>query len=230
MSMMAFITLCWKSRDPEPRTTRPASRWGAGGFWHACWVLALTFGLAHWGGVAMAASPALEITELRVERSDNALTLSSQLRLELSPAIEDALVKGLALYFVAEADVLRERWYWTDRKVASVSRHYRLAYQPLARRWRLHVSSEPINPTGLNGSLAQSYDTLSDALQGMRRQTQWPLAEVSAIENDAPHVVNYRFRLDTSQLPRPFQLVTGNQADWSLSVSRSLKVPSEALR
>ena len=226
---MVFITLCWKSRAPEAGSSRPAPCWGPGPLWRAILAWALSLWLAGLGGVALAA-PALEISELRIERSESALVLSSQLRLELSPAIEDALVKGLALYFVAEADLVRERWYWADRKVASVSRHYRLAYQPLTRRWRLNVSSEPINPSGLTGSLAQSYDTLADALQGMRRQTQWPLAEVSALETDAPHAVYYRFRLDTGQLPRPFQLLTGNQSDWALSVSRSLKVPAEALR
>ena len=99
------------------------------------------------GGVlnARAQSSVAELTEMRVARSETNLLLDTSLRLELGVAIEDALMKGLAVHFVVEADLMRDRWYWYDRQVSSVSRHYRLAYQPLTRKWRLHVSREPLS-------------------------------------------------------------------------------------
>ena len=47
-----------------------------------------------------------------MERQDSALILNAQLKLELGPAVEDALVKGLAVHFVADAELMRDRWYW----------------------------------------------------------------------------------------------------------------------
>ena len=77
-----------------------------------------------------------ELTALRVEHSDEGLFLTARVDFTLSPVVEDALHKGIPVHFVAEADVLRERWYWYDRNVASAQRYMRVAYQPLTRRWR----------------------------------------------------------------------------------------------
>jgi hypothetical protein len=141
--------------------------------------------------------------------------------------VEEALTKGVAIHFVAEADLMRDRWYWYDRKVSQVSRYYRLAFQPLTRQWRLQVSSEPISSGGTGSSLAQSFDSLQAALDVIRRQSGWKLAEATDLEPDARQHVLYRFRLDMSQLPRPFQIAAGNQADWNLSLNRQLRIAPE---
>lgn len=171
-----------------------------------------------------------ELTEFKVERQDSSLLLNAQVRLELGPVIEDALIKGLAIHFVAEAEVMRDRWYWTDRKVGSAVRHYRLAYQPLTRRWRVNVSTDPIAHSGVTSSLSQSFDSLQDALGVVRRQTGWRLAEMTDIDLDARQYVAYRFKLDVSQLPRPFQIATGNQADWRLEITRNMRLNFDTVR
>jgi hypothetical protein len=171
-----------------------------------------------------------ELTEFKVERQDSSLLLNAQVRLELGPVIEDALIKGLAIHFVAEAEVMRDRWYWTDRKVGSAVRHYRLAYQPLTRRWRVNVSTYPIAHSGVTSSLSQSFDSLQDALGVVRRQTGWRLAEMTDIDLDARQYVAYRFKLDVSQLPRPFQIATGNQADWRLEITRNMRLNFDTVR
>ena len=125
---------------------------------------------------------------------------------------------------------MRDRWYWYDRKVASVTRYYRLVYQPLTRQWRLNVSGEPLSLAGLGGSIAQNFDKLADALSMIRRQSGWKLAELADLDPDARYNLNYRFRLDVAQLPRPFQIAAGSQADWSLGLSRNLRIPAEAGR
>ena len=77
-------------------------------------------------GLAQAAAPGVD--ELRVERGDEGLFLYAQLSFELAPSVQDALLKGIPIYFVAEARVLRERWYWFDQPVASAQRFTRIAY------------------------------------------------------------------------------------------------------
>ena len=212
--MTGFITHCWKSAGPE--------------LWRACrWLLAawLLVSVPVWAQTSTA-----ELTEFKVERQDGSLLLNAQLRLELGPAVEDALVKGLAVHFVVEAELMRDRWYWYDKKLGTVAKYYRLAYQPLTRRWRLNVSSEPIAHSGVTSSLSQSFDTLQDALNVIRRQTAWKLAEMSDLDADARQYLSYRFRLDVTQLPRPFQIAAGNQADWRLDIGRNMRLTADMVR
>lgn len=174
------------------------------------------------------ASAAVDIEQMRVERQEQALMLNTVLRLELGPAVEEALLKGVAVHFVAEAELMRDRWYWYDRKVAHVTRHYRLAYQPLTRQWRLQVSSEPLSAALAGISIAQTFETLSDALDVVRRQSGWRLADAAEVDGQARQYVVYRFRLDVSQLPRPFQITAGSQTSWNLSAGRTQRLTPEA--
>lgn len=207
--MMVFITHFWK--NVQRRLDRSA------------WLLVVLLALTASG----ARASTVELSDLRTERAEGALVLHATLKLELGPAVEEALIKGVPVYFVAEAEVLRDRWYWYDRKVASATRYYRIVYQPLTRLWRLNISGGPLSTAGLSGSIAQSFESLSDAISTVRRQTAWKLLDLTELEADARYNLNYRFRLDVAQLPRPFQIAAGSQADWSLSLSRNLRINPE---
>ncbi|MBU6370400.1 MAG: DUF4390 domain-containing protein, partial [Burkholderiales bacterium] len=95
------------------------------------------------------AQSSVQLTDQLLERGDDGVYLSATLDFALSPSLEDALSRGMPLTFVMQAEVMRERWYWYDKKVSGVDRYFRLTYQPLSRRWRLHVSSAPIQSIGL---------------------------------------------------------------------------------
>lgn len=206
VNMTAFITRYWKKLSCElgrsfVRLTSVA-------------VLGLN--------TAWAQTSSVDLIELSPIYQNESLLLNTQLALTLGPAVEDALVKGLAVHFVAQAEVVQDRWYWTDKKVGAATRYYRLAFQPLTRRWRLNVSSEPISSTGLAGSLSQGFDTLAEALNVVRRQTAWQIADLQNLDLRSRPQIRYRFKLDVSQLPRPFQIAAGNQADWNLQVRQTI--------
>ena len=169
----------------------------------------------------------VEVSELRLERSEGALLLQSTLRLELSQAVEEALQKGMPLYFVTEAELVRDRWYWYDKKMNTIARHYRLAYQPLTRMWRLNVSREPIGAVGLASSLSQTFETLPEAMAAIQRTVNWKLTDVSELGSDNKYTLIFKFRLDVSQLPRPFQMMAGSQSEWNLSTQKTLRFSSE---
>jgi Domain of unknown function (DUF4390) len=145
--------------------------------------------------------------------------VSTQMQFEIPAAVEDALVKGIPMVFVAEADVLRERWYWYDKKVVTAQRHMRLAYQPLTRRWRLNINvgSGAAAPIGL--ALNQSLDTLAQAMSVIKRISRWKIAEVAELDPTVKYKVEFRYRLDLSQLPRPFQIGALGQSEWDIAVS-----------
>jgi len=183
-------------------------------------LLLLAFGLAR--------ADLGEVTQLRLERADEGVLLSSAVRFDLPPSVEDALLKGIPMFFVAEASLLRDRWYWYDKQVASAERHMRLSYQPLTRRWRLQVSAQPIGSSGQ--ALGQSFETQDEAMDAVKHVARWKIADVADLEPDARYSVDFRFRLDVSQLPRPFQIGAVGHADWNISAARTQRLAVEAGR
>ena len=51
------------------------------------------------------------LEQLQLSRGEDGLRLAYGVKLELPRAAEDALHKGVPLYFAAEARVARKRWY-----------------------------------------------------------------------------------------------------------------------
>jgi hypothetical protein len=155
--------------------------------------------------------------QLKVEREGDEIWISAQVQFELPSAVEDALQKGVPLFFVAEVDILRERWYWADKKVVAAQRHLRLAYQPLTRRWRLTLTSGIEKGAGLGLALNQYYETLPQALAIIKRISRWQIVDIADLDPTGKYRVEFRFRLDLAQLPLPFQIGTLGQSDWDVS-------------
>jgi hypothetical protein len=169
-----------------------------------------------WLAPGAALAQGVELATLRTSRAEGALELEFAARVSLPKPVEDALRNGVALYFVAEAQLLRNRWYWRDERVARVSRSWRVAYQPLTGFWRVGL-----------GGLNQTHATLADALNAASTSSGWRLAELSQLDLDKTYYVEFSYRLDTSQLPGPMQFGLGGlggQGDWAVGVSRVLKV------
>ena len=161
-----------------------------------------------------------------VQRSTDGLFITARLPLELGPAVEDALFKAVPVYFVYHAEVYEPRWYWTDKRIASATRTLRLAYQPLTRRWRLSAAAGAA--TNQQYALHQNFETLSEAVSALGRLARWRIADGTRLEDGERYSVSFRFRLDLSQLPRPFQIGMANQPDWNIDVSRQLRTTASA--
>lgn len=207
---MVFSTPCWKSA------------------WHSWIRLWLALLLAWAPLMAWADAPGAEIVHLVAERSEGGVFVSAQLRLELAPAVEDALQKGVAVHFVAQAQLMRDRWYWTDKRIATATRQMRLTYQPLTQHWKLSQTQGAGARSGL--ALNQTYDTLGEALQALSRLSRWKIADNVDMDPDARHYVEFSFKLDSSELPRPLQIGILGQGDWSLAVSKTQRVATEAAK
>ena len=165
---------------------------------------------------------AAELTQFSVERAEDGIYLSAVVRFELPAVVEDALLKGIPMFFVAEADIYMNRWYWAGKRVSSATRSIRLAYQPLTRRWRVNIVSGLINNSaGLRATLNQNYDTLPEALSAVQRLSRWRIADNSEVEPDVMHKLEFSFNLDLSQLPRPFQIGVAGQKDWTISAQQN---------
>lgn len=179
-----------------------------------CWVIVGALLLCVGGAQAQSTA---EAAQFRVDRIDDEISVSTVMQFELPGAVEEALIKGIPMVFVAEADVLRERWYWYDKKIISAQRQMRLAYQPLTRKWRLNINAGlgSVVPMGL--ALNQSLDTLNQALSVIKRVSRWKIADISELDPAVKYKVEFRFRLDLAQLPRPFQIGALGQSEWEIS-------------
>ena len=221
---MVSITHFWKNAcrlDSPLAAARKSLRW-----WLAV-CCALVGALCLTLETASAAEPAIELQNLKVEQSEGAVYASLQWNFQLPAPLEDALYKGVALYFVAEVEVTRERWYFYDKKLLSAQRHMRLSFLPLTRRWRVNVASQPFSSAGLGMSLGQSYDNLDDALQSIRRIAQWNIGNASDLEPDAKQNIAINFKLDLTQLPRPMQMGAAGQNDWNIAWNKTQRLVLE---
>lgn len=206
---MDFFTHCFRSSRAEH-----GQRWSLGA------LLWLVLGLAQ-------AHAQADVSQVRVERTDDEIQLSAQVQFEIPAAVEDALLKGIPMVFLVEADVLRERWYWYDKKVAAAQRSMRLSYQPLTRRWRLNINSGSSGSAPVGLALNQSLDSLAQALALVKRVTNWKIADVAELDPSLKYRVEFRFKLDLSQLPRPFQIGAIGQSDWDISGAAAVPLSLE---
>lgn len=154
----------------------------------------------------------VNLTTFELARGEEGLQLTFSAKFELPRSVDDALQKGVPLVFVAEANVFQDRWYWRDRRVNTATRTWRLAYQPLTRKYRVTF-----------GGLNQNHDNLADALAALSSSVNWKIAEPSQLDGDS-YYVEFRYELDTGQMPRPMQIGIGGQADWSLRADRARRL------
>lgn len=210
--MTAFITHCWRRARADLSALL------------ACALLGMAPLVLH-------AQPVVaEVTQLDLSRSGDGVELAATVKFQLPPAVQDALYKGLPVIFVEEAEVYRDRWYWLDKRVGSAQRHMRLVFQPLIRRWRLTVGAGPVSSSEGGVALAQTFDTLDEALGVIRRVSGWRIANLAELEAGTQHRFEFRFRLDITQLPRPLQIGALGESDWVLAVSASKRLQPESLK
>jgi hypothetical protein len=197
-----------------PRAARGAAPARA---WAALILAALVLWLA--GALRPAWAQGVDVLGLSATRGPEGVTVEYQLRVTLPRAAEEAVQRGVPLYFTAQATLWRHRWYWRDERVARVTREWRLSFQPLTSSWRVS-----------QGGLGQSHATLGEALASIASSAGWRVADAAAVDADGRHYVEFSWALDTSQLPRPLQIGltgVGASSEWALGVERTLRLAVE---
>ena len=149
----------------------------------------------------------IETANVRLEPTFEAdgWALSADFAIPLSSRIEDAVNRGVPLYFVVEFELYRPRWYWWDDKVVQAGQTYRLSYHALTRQYRV----------SLNG-YQQQYPSLADAVRTMSLLRGWKVIAADQVSPGTPYDAFLRMRLDVSQLPKPFQVNAITNRDWNL--------------
>jgi hypothetical protein len=173
-----------------------------------CKKYSLLFALAALALPFLAAPPAraegIDVRHAALVAGEEGYFLEADFEIALNPTLEDALNKGVPLYFLLEFEVIRPRWYWLNEKVLSTQQQYRLSYNALTRQYRLGV-----------GSLFQNFGALAEALDFLSRVRRRQVFETGILGKGNTYTAGVRMRLDVSQLPKPFQLNAFASRDWN---------------
>jgi hypothetical protein len=170
----------------------------------ARWLVGLLVVALIWLAPAARADTILvKSAELRAD--EDTYVLNAEFEVTFNPTLEEALLKGVPLYFVFEFELLRPRWYWLDEKTLSFSTQYRVSYNALTRQYRL-----------ASGLLGQTFDALEEVERFLSRVTARPVANRDQLAKGTRYEAAVRLRLDVNQLPKPFQVNALASREWSL--------------
>jgi hypothetical protein len=147
----------------------------------------------------------IEVGQTTLEARDDGYYLDGDFDLDLKPRVADALEHGLTIYFVVECELTHARWYWFDQKAVNAVLNFRLSYHALTRQYRVST-----------GNLQLGFATLAEALGVLGHVRDWKIAERGALTAGVVYSTAVRMRLDTTQLPKPFQINAIGNRDWTL--------------
>ena len=174
-------------------------------------LLSAIFALLFWASTAFAElSSRADFREIQVQRTDSAdlpYVISSEIDLQLSDELRNALERGVPLFFTLELRVYQPRKFWLDSLALKQSHTWRVQYNALLRQWRVVSDQSSVQEFSLDASLAH--------ISGLYR---WPIDAWQQLEPHVQYEGRMRLKLDTSLLARPFQITAiNNSSAWSLS-------------
>jgi hypothetical protein len=148
----------------------------------------------------------ISIRNLHLVANDEGYSLVADANINFNTRLEEAVNKGVVLYFAAEFELSRRRWYWLDEQIVRRSKTFQLSYHALTRQYRLST-----------GALHQSYATLDEALRVMSHLRNWQVLDKGEVKADQVYLAGLRLRLDLTQMPKTFQVSALANRDWDLS-------------
>ena len=136
---------------------------------------------------------------------DGSTLLTAEFVIDLGPRLEEAVSRGVALYFNFEFELTRPRWWWSNEYVATRNTTYRLAYTALTRQYRLTT-----------GNIHRNFSSLEEALRVLSRFTDLQIAEKGVLKVGESYSAGMRLALDRNQLPKPLQVDAIANKDWQV--------------
>ncbi len=169
------------------------------------WIALCCVALAMWTANA-AHADTIAVERASLEADGSGWNLDARFAFDLNSSLEDAVNRGIPLYFTTEFQLTRGRWYWFDEEPVNIQQSIRLSYQPLTREYR--VSS---------GGLQLAFPSLKDALAVVQHVTSWHVIDRNQVSSDTTYLASVRMQLDVALMPKPFQIDAVNNRDWNLA-------------
>lgn len=155
---------------------------------------------------AVTQAESIRIKSVNLVAVEQGYEISVDSEIILNATLEQALEKGIVLYFVTKFSLVDSRWYWLNDEVARGKSRIGLRYYALTRQY--HLSHPP---------LSQSFNTLTEALQALGQLRDYPLIIKSELKQDVDYIASVRVWLDLTRMPKPFQVEALGSNQWNLS-------------
>lgn len=154
--------------------------------------------------IATALAEGISVNKAEMRQNEDGYQLSASYDINLTFAAQQALTRGVPLYFVGEFMLTRSRWYWLDEKIFQGEQTVKLSYNVLTRQYRLS-----------RGTLFQNFASYEDALRVLARQST-AIIPAELMDKESNYIVAVRLRLDVAHLPLPLQVNALAGKDWAL--------------
>lgn len=169
-----------------------------------------------WLYAAGAHAEGLTVNKAEVRLSEDGYQLVASYDIHLTYEVQQALERGIPLYFENEFLLTKSRWYWMDEVIYKGEQTTKLSYNVLARQYRIS-----------RGALFQNFVDFEAAMNMLSRQSSAPIPVelikpdtgyiAGILKGDGNYVAAMRLRLDTSQLPKLLQVNALTENHWSLN-------------
>ena len=117
-------------------------------------------------------------------------------------AAQQALLRSIPRYFVGDSPTTR--WRWLDKEIFNAQQTVKISYSVLTGRYRIS-----------RGALFQNFASLEDALNMLARQSS-AVFPAELMKMNGNYMAAVRLRLDIAQLPKPLQVNALTDNDWTL--------------
>jgi hypothetical protein len=148
----------------------------------------------------------ISVREPQLLGNDEGYVLVADFNINFNSRLEEALNKGVVLYFTLDFELNKSRWYWLDEQVVRKSRTFQLSYHALTRQYRLST-----------GALHQTFSSQEDVLRMLSRVRNWQVVEKGALKSEQTYLAGLRIYLDLAKMPKTFQVGALSNKDWNLS-------------
>ena len=168
--------------------------------------------------VTVAQAEGIQIKSVSMAAVEQGYEISIDSEIALNATLEQALEKGIVLYFVTKFSLIDSRWYWLYDEVARGKLRIGLRYYALTRQYHLN-----------HAAFSQSFNTLTEALQALGQLRNYSLTVKYDLKQDVDYIASLRIWLDLTRMPKPFQVEALGSSKWDLSSDKlewHMKLPT----
>lgn len=148
-----------------------------------------------------------EIKSAQTHLENNQYFLNAMVNYDLSEESIKALQSGIALTIVLQVEVIKERWYLWNEKIANGTYHAILKFYPLSNHY---VVSYP------ERDKSYAFANLSELLLVLGNIQNISLLEKSQLNSDYSYQVRLSTYLDIEALPPSLRTIAYFSRDWRM--------------
>lgn len=151
------------------------------------------------------ADTGIQVKSAELNLVEEVYQLDAEFEVNFSPAVEEALNKGVPLNFTVEFEFNRPRWYWLDESIARAQEPIRISYHALTKQYRLQAHEQQ-----------KTFATLAELKAELGHIQDWKVVERALLRKRYSYEARLRMKLEMSQLPKPLQVNALTSKDWNM--------------